>query len=49
MNNIELGIIGGSGLYGMAGLSDIEEIKVATPFGDPSDAIIVGTLHDRSV
>ena len=44
MNDIELGIIGGSGLYAMAALSDIEEIKVETPFGDPSDAIIVGTL-----
>ena len=49
MKNIELGIIGGSGLYGMAGLSDIEEIMVSTPFGDPSDAIIAGTLHDRRV
>lgn len=49
MSSIELGIIGGSGLYGMTGLSDIEEIKVETPFGDPSDAIIVGTLHGRRV
>jgi len=49
MIDIELGIIGGSGLYGMDGLSDIEEIKVTTPFGDPSDALIVGTLHGRRV
>ena len=49
MDNIELGIIGGSGLYGMAGLSDIEEIEMATPFGEPSDAIIVGTLRGRRV
>jgi 5'-methylthioadenosine phosphorylase len=49
MTIIELGIIGGSGLYGMAGLSDIEEIRVTTPFGDPSDAIIVGNLHGRRI
>ncbi len=49
MEQIELGIIGGSGLYGMAGLSDVEEIQVQTPYGDPSDAIIVGTLHGRCV
>jgi 5'-methylthioadenosine phosphorylase len=49
MSNIELGIIGGSGLYGMAGLTDIEELHISTPFGEPSDAIIVGTLHGRRV
>lgn len=49
MSEIKLGIIGGSGLYNMAGLSNIEEIKVETPFGDPSDAIIVGTMHGRRI
>jgi 5'-methylthioadenosine phosphorylase len=49
MTAIDLGIIGGSGLYRMAGLSDVEEIRVTTPFGDPSDAIIVGGLHNRRV
>lgn len=49
MGNIELAIIGGSGLYAMDGLSEIEEIEVTTPFGDPSDAIVVGTLHGRRV
>ncbi|MGB3491537.1 MAG: S-methyl-5'-thioadenosine phosphorylase [Elainellaceae cyanobacterium] len=44
MDNISIGIIGGSGLYKMGALKDIEEIKVSTPFGDPSDAIVVGTL-----
>jgi 5'-methylthioadenosine phosphorylase len=39
-----LGIIGGSGLYELAGLTDIEEISVATPFGAPSDAVIRGRL-----
>ena len=35
----EIGVIGGSGLYGMSGLTDTREIRVKTPFGDPSDAI----------
>lgn len=48
-NNIELAIIGGSGLYGMAELTDVEEREVPTPFGDPSDAVIIGTLHGRRV
>lgn len=47
MSDIQLGIIGGSGLYDMAELRDVEEITVSTPFGDPSDNIIVGTLHGR--
>lgn len=49
MSNIELAVIGGSGLYNMDGLSDIEEMDVDTPFGKPSDAIIVGTIHGRRV
>ena len=40
----EIGIIGGSGLYNMDGLSNIREVRVRTPFGEPSDALIVGTL-----
>ncbi|MBN1978708.1 MAG: S-methyl-5'-thioadenosine phosphorylase [Anaerolineae bacterium] len=42
---IRIGVIGGSGLYQMEGLADVEEYKVVTPFGDPSDAIVVGTLN----
>src|SRR5271154_6657817 len=42
-------IIGGSGLYQMAGLTDTREIRVKTPFGDPSDAIVIGTLEGRRV
>ncbi len=42
---ITLAVIGGSGLYNMAGLSDVEEMAVDTPFGPPSDAVIVGTLR----
>jgi len=42
---IRIGVIGGSGLYQMEGLSDVEERHVSTPFGDPSDAIVIGTLE----
>jgi len=49
MTNVKIGIIGGSGLYQMPELRDIEEINVDTPFGSPSDAFIVGTLEDERV
>ncbi|HWQ27825.1 MAG TPA: S-methyl-5'-thioadenosine phosphorylase [Dehalococcoidia bacterium] len=41
----KLAIIGGSGFYRMDGLEDITEVRVSTPFGDPSDAIVIGTLE----
>ena len=44
MPEAKLGVIGGSGLYEIEGLSDVQEVQVKTPFGDPSDAIVVGTL-----
>jgi 5'-methylthioadenosine phosphorylase len=44
-----IGIIGGSGLYSMVGLKDTREIHVKTPFGEPSDAIVVGTLEGKRV
>src|SRR6266481_2515121 len=44
-----IGIIGGSGLYSMAGLKDTREIHVKTPFGEASDAIVVGTLEGKRV
>ena len=44
-----IGIIGGSGLYAMAGLTDTREIRVKTPFGDPSEAIVLGTLEGKRV
>ena len=44
-----IGIIGGSGLYSMPGLKDTREIRVKTPFGEPSDAIVVGTLEGKRV
>ena len=46
---IRFGVIGGSGVYQMETLSDIEEIELDTPFGRPSDAYIVGTLHGQRV
>lgn len=49
MNKIEVGIIGGSGLYDLEGLTDVKEVQVDTPFGKPSDAIILGTLHGRRI
>ena len=44
-----IGVIGGSGLYQMDGLSDVQEVRVETPFGVPSDAITVGRLGDVSL
>ncbi|HEY0099495.1 MAG TPA: S-methyl-5'-thioadenosine phosphorylase [Pyrinomonadaceae bacterium] len=45
MTTAQIGIIGGSGLYQMPELKDVEEVNVETPFGNPSDAFIVGTLE----
>ena len=42
---IRIGVIGGSGLYQMEGLTDVEERHISTPFGDPSDAVTIGTLE----
>jgi 5'-methylthioadenosine phosphorylase len=44
-----LGVIGGSGLYQMPALEDARETRVRTPFGSPSDALVVGTLGDVGV
>ena len=46
---VTLAIIGGSGLYEMAGLSDTQEHQIDTPFGRTSAPIIVGTLEDQRV
>jgi 5'-methylthioadenosine phosphorylase len=48
-SGIRIGIIGGSGLYQMPELTGVEEVKVDTPFGPPSDAFIVGTLEGERV
>jgi 5'-methylthioadenosine phosphorylase len=44
-----IGIIGGSGLYAMDGLTETREIRVKTPFGDPSDVIVLGMLEEKRV
>ena len=49
MPQAEIGIIGGSGLYSIPGLSDMREVKQDTPFGDPSDAYVLGTLAGHKV
>jgi 5'-methylthioadenosine phosphorylase len=45
----KIGVIGGSGLYSMPGFSAQQEVKLTTPFGEPSDAYIVGALEGRQV
>lgn len=49
MAKAEIGIIGGSGLYGMPGLTDVREEKIETPFGDPSEVFVLGKLEGREV
>src|SRR5947199_6834571 len=49
LQQAEIGIMGGSGLYSMPGLTDIREVTVQTPFGEPSDAYVLGTLEGRKV
>src|SRR5215208_2759319 len=44
-----LGVIGGSGLYEMEGLRAVQKVQVRTPFGPPSDAIMVGILDETKV
>ncbi len=45
MPQAKIGVIGGSGLYGIEGLYDIEEVKIGTSFGKPSDTITIGKLE----
>ena len=49
MHRVQIGIIGGSGLYDMAGVTDREEVTLKTPFGDPSGPYLLGTLRGRRV
>jgi 5'-methylthioadenosine phosphorylase len=49
MDQAMIGIIGGSGLYAMEGLSDVQEVELTTPFGTPSDAYVIGTLSGQRV
>jgi len=49
MQRAQIGIIGGSGLYDMADVTEREELKVATPFGEPSAPYLLGTLRGKRV
>jgi 5'-methylthioadenosine phosphorylase len=49
MSEVKLAVIGGSGVYDMEALTDVEERHVSTPFGDPSDTIVIGTLSGKRI
>ena len=49
MPEASIGVIGGSGLYAMEGLEQIERVELSTPFGAPSDAYVLGTIAGRWV
>ena len=49
MEHVQIGIIGGSGLYDMAEVTDRSEVTLQTPFGDPSGPYVVGTLRGKRV
>lgn len=49
MEQIKIGVIGGSGLYQMSDLTEIEEVNVSTPFGDPSTPYTVGNLEGKRI
>jgi 5'-methylthioadenosine phosphorylase len=49
MSEVKLAVIGGSGVYDMEALTEIEERQVTTPFGDPSDAVVIGTLSGKRI
>jgi len=49
MDNVQIGIVGGSGLYDMAEVSDRREVTITTPFGDPSGPYVLGTLRGKRV
>jgi 5'-methylthioadenosine phosphorylase len=49
MERVQIGIIGGSGLYDMAEVTDRREVTVETPFGQPSGSYVIGTLRGRRV
>ena len=49
MAHVEIGVIGGSGLYSLPGLQDAEDVNLDTPWGEPSDNYVVGTLEGRRV
>ena len=48
MSEARIGVIGGSGLYQIAGLEEVEEVNIPTPFGEPSDSFVIGKLGNRT-
>jgi 5'-methylthioadenosine phosphorylase len=49
MSEVKLAVIGGSGVYDIEALTDVEERRISTPFGDPSDTIVIGTLSGARI
>src|SRR4051812_7691141 len=49
VENKVVGVIGGSGLYELEGLTQVREVKISTPFGEPSDNYVVGELQGTSM
>jgi 5'-methylthioadenosine phosphorylase len=49
MSEVKIGVIGGSGLYQMEDMTEVEEVTIATPFGDPSDKFVIGSLAGQRV
>ena len=49
MSKAEIGVLGGSGLYDLAGLDAVETLEIDTPFGAPSDPVLVGVVEGRRV
>ena len=49
MDRVTIGVIGGSGVYQIEGLADVKQIRVRTPFGYPSDEIVVGALGNQRI
>ncbi len=49
MPEAKIGVIGGSGLYEIEGMTGVDEVKVKTPFGEPSDSIVVGDLDGKTI
>jgi 5'-methylthioadenosine phosphorylase len=49
MSEIRIGVVGGSGLYAMEGLKVLEERRIDTPFGEPSDPYVIGELDGRRI
>jgi len=49
MSEVKLAVIGGSGVYDIEALTEVEERRISTPFGDPSDTLVIGTLSDKRI